>query len=336
MKTLKIVLLVLAALVGLVAILGLIAPREVDVSRSTVIEAPQAVVFNTVNDLKTWESWSPWKEMDPAMQVTMGTPSVGAGANYSWMGEQSGEGQMEITSASPPEKLTTHVAFDGQGEADAVWSFEPVEGGTKTTWAFHTEFPYPFNAMLLFQDFEGAISKDYDRGLALLKAQVEAQADQAPSFNVEVVKLPLQHFIGLRETVSMSDLMEVFPRNTAKVYQAVAGADLPVAGMPCGLYYTWDEEKGETDCAQVMPLQEAHTLPGFASIHIPQEEALLIEYYGAYDGLGAAHEAIESHLKSEGLTAAFPAIEEYVTDPEKEPDTAKWLTRVYYPLAEVK
>jgi effector-binding domain-containing protein/uncharacterized protein YndB with AHSA1/START domain len=332
MQILKIGLFILAGLIGLVAIGGLIAPREVSLSRSTVIEAPQEEVFNTVNDLKTWESWSPWKEMDPAMKVTMGDPSVGSGAFYSWKGDVSGEGRMEITSSSAPEKLTTHVDFKGQGGADAAWTFKPVDGGTEITWAFHTEFPYPFNAMLLFQDFEGAIEKDYDRGLELLKEQVEAKAAAMPQFKVQTVELPLRHFVALRQTVDMSEMTAVFGANTPKVYQAVEQAGLAMAGMPCGLYYTWDEAAGTSDCAQAIPLAEAHQLKGFETIEVAENEALLIEYYGGYEGLGAAHMAIEGYCKQHGLEAGVPAIEEYVTDPGSEPDTSKWLTRVYYPL----
>ncbi|MEQ8702510.1 MAG: SRPBCC family protein [Phaeodactylibacter sp.] len=333
MQILKIGLIVVLGLVGLAAVLGLIAPREVALSRSTVIKAPQEMVFGTVNDLNTWESWSPWKEMDPAMQVTMGKPSVGEGAHYSWTGEQSGEGRMEITSATAPEKLTTHVDFKGQGGADAAWTFEPVEGGTQTTWAFHTVFPYPFNAMLLFQDFEGAIAKDYDRGLELLKEQVEAKAMAAPQLKIQVVDLPMHYFLALRQTVDISSMDKVFATNTPKVHQAVTGAGLPRAGMPCGLYFTWDEATGTTDCAQAIPLAKAHTLNGFETIEIPEQKALLVDHYGSYGGLGAVHEAIDGYLKIEGLTAAMPVIEEYVTDTVAEPDTSKWLTRVYYPLA---
>lgn len=333
MYALKVTLIVLLCLVGLGAILGLIAPREVSLSRSTVIEAPQAAVFNTVNDLKTWEDWSPWKEMDPEMKVTMGTPSVGQGAYYSWTGENSGTGRMRIETSDPPRALTTHIAFDGQGEADAAWSFEAVEGGTKATWAFHTRFPYPFNAMLLFQDFEEAIARDYDRGLELLKAKVEAEAESTSAYEVKVVPLPLRHFIALRSKTPMAELAATYARNLPKVYQAVQQHGLEMGGMPCGLYYTWDESKGETDAAQAIPVRVPKRLDGFQSITLEQEEALLIEHYGSYDGLGGAHRAMEAHIKWHGLEAAVPAIEEYVTDPEKEPDTSKWLTRVYYPLA---
>ena len=334
MRVLKIVLYVLLALVGLVLILGVEAPREVGMTRSTVIDAPQQQVFQTVNDLSTWEHWSPWKEMDPEMEVQLGDPHRGEGGYFTWTGEKSGSGKMQIKSSSAPDSLQTHLAFDGQGEADAFWRFEPTEAGVKTSWGFESDFPYPMNAMLLFMDFEGQLAKDYDRGLQLLKQYVEERAANqlAHQLQVREVELPLRHFIAVRGKVKFADMPQHFEQHLPRVYKAVQQAELPVAGAPCGLYFTWDEANQETDMGQAIAIAEPAKLDGFSSINLDASLALMIEYYGSYDGLGAAHQAMDAHLKQHGLTAGVPAIEEYVTDPAEEPDTSKWLTRIYYPL----
>jgi effector-binding domain-containing protein len=304
-------------------------------TRTTTIDAPQDMVFRTVNDLSTWESWSPWKEMDPNMKVTLGDPYVGKGGSYSWVGEASGSGKMEIRSSSGPDSLKTHVSFDGQGEADAFWRFEPTESGTKVSWGFHSDFPFPMNAMLLFMDFEGALQKDYDRGLELLKSYVEKKAmDTKQALEVKTVELPLRHFLAIREKASFANMTKVYEKNLPKVKQAVMDAGLKEAGMPCGLYYSWDESAQETDFAQAIPLMSAAEMDGFESVNLDPSSALLIEYYGSYDGLGAAHEAIEVYAQENGITLGTPAIEEYATDPGEEADPTKWLTRVYYPLTQ--
>jgi hypothetical protein len=53
------------------------------------------------------------------------------------------------------------------------WYFRPVEGGTEATWTLESDFPYPFNAMLLVMNFPEMMNKDYDEGLAFLKTYVE-------------------------------------------------------------------------------------------------------------------------------------------------------------------
>jgi len=62
--------------------------------------------------------------------------------------------------------------------------------------------------------------------------------------------------------------------------------------------------------------------------------ALVVDYYGNYDGTVAAHSALEKYMKENNMAdqLAFPVIKECVTDPMTEPDPSKWLTRVYYLL----
>ncbi|MEZ4984128.1 MAG: hypothetical protein R2795_03670 [Saprospiraceae bacterium] len=50
--------------------------------RTISINAPQAVVFDAVNELKNWESWSPWQEQDPSTKTVYSETSAGAGAYY--------------------------------------------------------------------------------------------------------------------------------------------------------------------------------------------------------------------------------------------------------------
>lgn len=337
MRALKTILFVLLGLVAIFLILGLVAPKEVSTSRSIIINAPQEVAFNTVNDLSTWDSWSPWKENDPTIESTMGEVTVGKGAASSWVSENSGNGKMTITDSRPPESVDVVVEFEGMGQADSGWAFEQAEGGTKATWSFRSEFPFPWNAMLLFQDFEGNIHKDYDRGLELLKGIVEEKArsmagQKYNGYEVKEAPLPSQYFIGVRETVSMDKMTDFYASSLGRAFQAVQKAGAETAGAPCGLYFTWDEAGNSTDMAGAIPVKEKLEIKGLSAIELPASRALMVEYYGNYHNIGAAHTAIDQYIAATGAKAGTPVIEEYITDPEKEKDTSRWLTKVYYPL----
>jgi hypothetical protein len=56
----------------------------------------------------------------------------------------------------------------------------------------------------------------------------------------------------------------------------------------------------------------------------------LIEYLGDYAKTGEAHSAMDEYMAEKKLQSIPPVMEEYVTDPVEEPDTAKWLTRILY------
>ena len=72
-------------------------------------------------------------------------------------------------------------------------------------------------------------------------------------------------------------------------------------------------------------------VPNIEDINVPAGKAHVIDYYGAYEGIGDAHWAMDAFLKKNNLKAGAPVIEEYVTDPGIEPDQSKWLTKIYYP-----
>ncbi|GJM32174.1 MAG: hypothetical protein DHS20C18_11750 [Saprospiraceae bacterium] len=334
MKALKIVGIVLGVLIAILLIMGAIAPKKMMVERSMAMNAPIDLVFNTVNDLSTWESWSPWKEMDATMKVVMGETSTGNGASYTWTAEEAGNGKMTITSSTPTTAIETKVDFEGMGSSDGMFKFEELEKGTNVTWGFEGSVPFPMNAFLLFQDAEGAIGKDFDRGLELLKAYVEAKAEEGANatFDIEQIDLPERFYVGIRATIPMDEITDQYATNFPKIFEALGGYGIEMAGMPSGLYYTWDEAKQETDMITAIPTTKKVEVDAYTTVELPAGKGLLINYYGPYENLGAAHIAMDEYIKENNLTFSPPAIEEYVTDPQSEPDPNKWLTKVVYHL----
>ena len=166
---------------GLVALfLGgmVLLPKELDVERSIDIDAPIDVVFDHVNDLEKGRSWNPWAANDDTMQWTIGEPSAGAGAWYTWESENSGSGTYTITVSQPTRELHTKVEFDGMGEGRGTWTFERIDldgddttDVTRATWAF-TSNTGPFGGYVNLY-MGPTLSAEFDQGLALLEKATE-------------------------------------------------------------------------------------------------------------------------------------------------------------------
>ena len=62
-----------------------------DISESKEIQAPVGLVFDTVNEYKTWGEWGPWKKEEPDMKFTFGDQTSGVGGNYAWDGNFPGD-----------------------------------------------------------------------------------------------------------------------------------------------------------------------------------------------------------------------------------------------------
>jgi hypothetical protein len=150
-------------------------PREVQVARSVVIEAPAEEIFPHVNAMKMTEAWSPWLGKDPQVQLTYEGPEAGVGNKMSWASDvpEVGNGTQEITLSVENEKVETALDFGDMGTAKASFTLAAAEGGTELTWGFVTDTGMNpmFRWMGLMMD--GWVGADYERGLGNLKALVE-------------------------------------------------------------------------------------------------------------------------------------------------------------------
>ncbi len=336
MKALKTVGFIVLALMLLVLILGLIAPKELQLQRSMIINAPQTTVFSLVNELPAWERWSPWVRQDSTIKNQYSDQKMGTGAYYTWTSENSGTGKLTITDSYEADSLHTFIEFDGQGNTNSKWYFEPVEGGTKATWSFDSKFPFPFNVMLLLQDVEGMVGKDYENGLAFLKTEAESILPEENNSEMKRINFPATRLVGVRKTVNLDDLSDHFQTVMPMVGTKVAEHGVEKTGAPSGLYYKWDMENQLTDVAIVIPVAADVTIEGLEVFDIAGAEAVEATYVGNYDGTPVAHEAIDLYLSTNSLTPKMPIMEHYLPDPgpETETDPNKWMTKIVYLLEE--
>ncbi len=170
--------LAILVVVLLAAVLAFAAtkPDTFHVERSTTIQAPPAEVFALIDDFHRWDAWSPWEKLDPAMQRTHSGAASGLGAEYAWEGNKDvGKGRMEITEAKPPEKVVIQLDFLEPFETHNVTEFTlaPQGGGTEVTWAMHGPSPYFAKVMSVFFSMDSMVGKDFETGLANLKAIAE-------------------------------------------------------------------------------------------------------------------------------------------------------------------
>lgn len=145
------------------------------VSRSTTVAAPAAAVHPLVDDFHHWVSWSPWEGLDPEMQRTYTGPDAGVGAHYAWQGNsKAGAGSMEIT-ASDPAAIAITLAFLKPWKAtnQVRFTFEPAGDGTTVTWTMEGKHAGLGRVFALFMNMDKLVGKDFEKGLAALKSQVE-------------------------------------------------------------------------------------------------------------------------------------------------------------------
>ena len=171
---LKKIALVLVALAA--AVLGYAAtrPDTFRVQRTTTIDAPPERVHALIHDFRAWGAWSPYEKLDPDMKRSHSGAAAGTGAVYAWDGEKAGAGRMEITGTTP-SRIAIRLDFAKPFEAHntAEFTLEPRGVSTRVTWAMHGPNHFVGKVMGIFVDMDRLVGKDFEAGLAALKAAAE-------------------------------------------------------------------------------------------------------------------------------------------------------------------
>jgi hypothetical protein len=165
--------------VATVAGLAYVISRRPDgfrTTRSALLAAPAEAVFGLVNDFHRWRAWSPWEQLDPALQRTYAGPDAGVGAIYAWEGNKAGAGKMTITQSTPATQIVIALDFFKPMKANntAEFSFEPADGGVRVTWSMHGKNSFMAKAFGLFVDVDKMVGKSFEEGLQKLGEAAKA------------------------------------------------------------------------------------------------------------------------------------------------------------------
>jgi hypothetical protein len=168
---------ILVGIVLILILLGLIAPKNYEVSRSIVIDRNIKEVFQFLKLVKNQDNWSPWKKKDPNMVQS----SIGAdgevGFISKWKGNKKvGEGEQEIISIIENESIDTQLRFFKPWKSESIGHFvvNTVEDKqTLVTWGISGKNKFPMSIFMLFMNIDKMVGKDFEEGLASLKELLE-------------------------------------------------------------------------------------------------------------------------------------------------------------------
>ncbi len=150
-------------------------PREVNVSRNITIDAPMDRVFEQVNDLRNWEKWSPWKRMDPMMEMTFSNPPVGQGAFYKWVSEDKrmGTGTMTLATVTTNEQIVCALHSEDWGDTNSTFQFANKGKQIEVTWKMDSKVGVMPWSKYFALAMKSEMKKQFDQGLKGIKFYAE-------------------------------------------------------------------------------------------------------------------------------------------------------------------
>jgi effector-binding domain-containing protein len=332
MKVLKIVGISLVALVVLIVLLGIIAPKNFLVERSITINAPRHLVFANTVYWRNWQAWSPWADLDPAMQTTIEGVDGEKGAAYKWVGDKTGTGEMLNTGIKADEEIGYRLHFikPMESSADGYIRLTENNGGTKVSWSMYGEDPFPWNILMLFMSMDKMIGPDFEKGLGKLKELSEKEYTEVKQYQIRIEDFGGKDYALIRQEVKFAAIKDFFTQAYAKIGKALSEKKQKPAGAPVGFYFKYDEQNQITDMAAAVPVKGKTQTAEISTFSLPAGKTYVIDYYGPYEKSANAYKALDLYLHTHGLKYKAPVMEEYITDPGKELDSSKWLTRIYF------
>lgn len=335
MKVLKTLAWIIGIVLFIVIVLILAAPTDLHVERTTEINAPATIVWNDIVKFEKFNKWNTWRQMDPSAEFTIKGDDGTLGAIDSWHGKKIGEGKLQHLELIPNQSIVQKLTFikPVAAESDVAFHLTEAAGKTKVVWAFTTHYDRPYNIMILFM--KGALEKDFDQGLNSLKGMAEAESKgpgtpDGIDITVKEMDYPATTYAAIRKTVPLSRITDYYRKSMETLTQRAQEANLQ-PGVPCNIFFSWDTTARQTDMASAIPVPEgSKAAGGFEIVTLPAAKAAYADYYGPYTKIANAHVAIRNFIKDKNMKIVRPAIEMYITDPEKEKDSSKWLTKVIY------
>jgi hypothetical protein len=175
LETLGVIALGFLVIAGVVLAIAATRPDAFQTARTARIGATPERLFPLINDLRQMSTWNPYALRDAGSTATYkGAPS-GRGAMFEFAGPKSGSGSIEIVDSAPPSNVVMRLCMFKPFKADNTVRFtlEPEGPATNVTWAMSGRQPLLAKVMTMFIDCDKLMGRDFEKGLANLKAIAE-------------------------------------------------------------------------------------------------------------------------------------------------------------------
>ncbi len=117
-------------------VLGFLLPGTWSAEASIEIQAEPESVFPLLADLRRWDEWTQWAEVES----TLSDPSSGLGAIRSWDDEQYGSGSVTITESRPFALVAYRVRIGEGAEVIGTLRLEQSPRGSVVAWREEGDF----------------------------------------------------------------------------------------------------------------------------------------------------------------------------------------------------
>ena len=338
MKSLKFILFLLLFLLLAGSSYVAVQPNSYDLSRTRTISAPVSVIYNTVEDFRQWEPWSPWKEKEPTLYLKYPEKTAGVGGSYSWTGKD-GKGTMKTLVAVPNDSLLQELKFEQFPASQVYWNFEyKSPNSTEVTWGMKSDdvpFVLKFFA-LISGGMDKMIGPDYEKGLENLDTHLQKQMAVYSIEDHGVIDYGGGFYLYVTSSTTPENISMTMEKNYAALYNYMSVNNIESNGHPMSLYQFRNPEDGSMIMSCAIPVRQNYRIKDASGIlcgYMPRTKTLKTTLKGNYKNLEEAWAIGYQNMTKMNLRPSkLKPFEIYLTNPQEKPNPANWVTELLIPI----
>ncbi|MEM1288810.1 MAG: SRPBCC family protein [Pseudomonadota bacterium] len=164
-----------AGAVALATIVPFGLPSSKTVQRTAVVEASVDDIYALLSTTEGFQTFNPYLDTDPDLQITPQGPEAGVGAGFAFSGKE-GKGTQTITRLEEGSEVEMLIDLGAMGQPVQTFRLIPKGAATQVVWSVESDFGMnPLGRVFgLFMD--GMLGPVYERGLKNLSTVVGSPA----------------------------------------------------------------------------------------------------------------------------------------------------------------
>ena len=299
----------------------------ITIERSIIIKATQEAIWSNIVLFERQALWSPWLIIEPSCKRTLTGEDGKVWTIDRWEWKIIGSWERENTKIITGEFLDQSLHFEKPWKSTARTFMVLQKQGKdefQVTWGIQTQLP--FYLFFMKNTLTTMISKDYDRGLKMLKTLSETEKLQTSIEEVGTGEEPQVYWIGRAHTCSVSEVSQMMIWDFEALWKFAGEKWFKVNAFRS--YYPKVDMKTETFTFQSVFVIEKDIWEGFDTL--PDDiikwsykavQTFTLRHHGSYKFLDNTWIWVFMYLraKKRKQNKKVPPYETYINDPMNTP-----------------
>ncbi|MGC4039859.1 MAG: GyrI-like domain-containing protein [Flavobacterium sp.] len=336
MRILKyIFLLILLALIGITVYVAT-QNGHFEVSRSSIVKTPRAMVFDYMNDYKNWETFGSWMQKDSNLKFSYGAKTIGSGARSTW-NNGSDSGDIRTVFVKENDSIVQKANYNGT-TATVSLKFRDTVGGTKITVYTKGKMDLMTKISTFFKGgITSILTDNFEKSLRNLDKTLHYEMKTYSIKINGVVQRPSGYC--LKQTVSCH--IKSVPKNISimmgRMVHFSQKNKIQTSGKPFVSYDRYDVANDFATISVCIPLKEQAFISSGSDITSGETIAftcLKTTLTGDYSHSKEAWAKAQKYIADNGYKQNFAGsyTETYVKTIDDVKQPSKWVTEIYIPV----